>query len=1000
MGRRRGREARVDRARRRLTSSEHVFVSLKITNRRRRGGTSFARENGPSLPQCVTRRRRACLRPRLLSVPPAASRRGSSSRSPRRPPRTRPRPAPPRRTAPRPGPTSRGGAFFCIERAPETTALGVAPSRPNGLGAFPKLCPPPPPPMTSMDPSAGPADRPPRCPEKSRAGVAPETAGRAGWLGGTCPSEPLPRPPPETPAFLSVGSRSRTGSTGAPSDPTASAALSAIWRAPSPPETPPEPRGLPKSPETPSSEKAGAYPCSARSALSSPGASTPMSIPPRPNSRCASHSPSASSAASARAAAAVPGGTGELDLARRPAPRVKQRHGLLVQRRRDPPAPGRFSARTRVSLCFCRHVPWPRTPRPASPGRARAPRRRARRRARAPPPSRRRRRRRRTPTRRPEAKARRSVASAELGSTVSAASATRAAFCASPRSSAHALTSTRHSSLTRRASALASAPSNASSYSTKRRACSHARSAFSKSPRSRRLARARAARARRGEHLLRAELPRLSAHVRVARVRQRRVAALAGPAAARVEPGAGELFGARPPPRSAAGGAAAGGRGADGEPAGDGGVYAELPGLRFDEPVADARGREAHALGRRAVHGGGTRLERRDRSIDRAPPGIRPLVAATPRCPPRLSALRARPACRPPPPRRPRPKAKVRGRWRGRRRRPCAAPACCPRGRPRRRRATRPRRTQSPALSSLFSRTPPTVLVLPVARSQRRAVKTLFCMLCAGCAWTAPPSACGPPPPCECAGCANPPMPNAKWGTACAGCACGAAGFPGASSAPACVEPPAESEGVGIMAPTVRDAAVFRADTGSGGAGRGRAGRDALKRRPAVFLRHARGALFPFRDRVARPTSEFARSGCAPPRRSAPSSTTRPPRTPTPPSADQPRPWMRVGAPANAQSDEKHSHEKAPEIFRRVQIAGKNARAPTCVFCTVCDVMVAESRVSLVRLFASSCSKNRERGPTFDLASTVCSQVLSRHRSRKARRLVRPPPPRMETLCR
>ena len=91
---------------------------------------------------------------------------------------------------------------------------------------------------------------------------------------------------------------------------------------------------------------------------------------------------------------------------------------------------------------------------------------------------------------------------------------------------------------------------------------------------------------------------------------------------------------------------------------------------------------------------------------------------------------------------------------------------------------------------------------------------------------------------------------------------------------------------------------------------------------------------------------------------------------------------------------------KSAGDFSARKIAGKNARAPTCVFCTVCDVMVAESRVSLVRLFASSCSKNRERGPTFDLASTVCSQVLSRHRSRKARRLVRPPPPRMETLCR
>ena len=70
------------------------------------------------------------------------------------------------------------------------------------------------------------------------------------------------------------------------------------------------------------------------------------------------------------------------------------------------------------------------------------------------------------------ANARRSVASAEFGSTVSAASATRAAFCASPRSSAHVLTSIRHSSFTNRASALASAPSNASSYSTNRNACS------------------------------------------------------------------------------------------------------------------------------------------------------------------------------------------------------------------------------------------------------------------------------------------------------------------------------------------------------------------------------------------------------------------------------------------------------------------------------------------------------------------------------------------------
>ena len=171
------------------------------------------------------------------------------------------------------------------------------------------------------------------------------------------------------------------------------------------------------------------------------------------------------------------------------------------------------------------------------------------------------------------------------------------------------------------------------------------------------------------------------------------------------------------------------------------------------------------------------------------------------------------------------------------------------------------------------------------------------------------------------------------------------------------------------MAPTVRDAAVFRADTGSGGAGRGRAGRDALKRRPAVFLRHARGALFPFRDRVARPTSEFARSGCAPPRRSAPSSTTRPPRTPTPPSADQPRPWMRVGAPATCAIRRKAlPPRKSAGDFSARKIAGKNARAPTCVFCSSMCCDLAGSAVSLVRLFASSCSKNRQRGPTFDLA--------------------------------
>ena len=152
---------------------------------------------------------------------------------------------------------------------------------------------------------------------------------------------------------------------------------------------------------------------------------------------------------------------------------------------------------------------------------------------------------------------------------------------------------------------------------------------------------------------------------------------------------------------------------------------------------------------------------------------------------------------------------------------------------------------ESPALSSLFSRTPPTVLVLPVARSQRRAVNTLFCMLCAGCAWMAPASACGAPPPCECAGCANPPMPpNAKWGTACAGCACCAAGFPGASSAPACVEPPAESEGVGVMAPNARRGGIPRGD-GFGRRGTRRT-RGTRSGRPAVFLGHTRGALFPF----------------------------------------------------------------------------------------------------------------------------------------------------------
>ena len=42
---------------------------------------------------------------------------------------------------------------------------------------------------------------------------------------------------------------------------------------------------------------------------------------------------------------------------------------------------------------------------------------------------------------------------------------------------------------------------------------------------------------------------------------------------------------------------------------------------------------------------------------------------------------------------------------------------------------------ESPALSLSESRTPPTpptVLVEPVARSHRRAVKTEFCMECAG----------------------------------------------------------------------------------------------------------------------------------------------------------------------------------------------------------------------------------------------------------------------------
>ena len=198
--------------------------------------------------------------PRADGVPRADLSPSSSDSSP--PSATSPR------TAPRPGPTSRGGAFFCIERAPETTALGVAPVAAERIGRVPEALPAA---ATAHDvhgPVRGARGQTALPREVPRGSRAPKPR-RAGWLGGTCPSEPLPRPPPETPAFLSVGSRSRTGSTGAPSDPTASAALSAIWARAVPACRRPRrnPPGLPKSPETPSSEKAGAYPCSARSAL-------------------------------------------------------------------------------------------------------------------------------------------------------------------------------------------------------------------------------------------------------------------------------------------------------------------------------------------------------------------------------------------------------------------------------------------------------------------------------------------------------------------------------------------------------------------------------------------------------------------------------------------------------------------------------------------------------------------------------------------------------------
>mmetsp|Transcript_8251 Transcript_8251/g.35028 ORF Transcript_8251/g.35028 Transcript_8251/m.35028 type:complete len:222 (-) Transcript_8251:1228-1893(-) len=218
-----------------------------------------------------------------------------------------------------------------------------------------------------------------------------------------------------------------------------------------------------------------------------------MSIPPNPSSRCASHSPSASSAASARAAAAVPGGTGEL--ISRGGRAWKRGTGCLFSGA-EMAGPETLGAAPKSSTPITARCSTPRaalggnalwsTPAafaPAVPSgsalsriatiRARSAATRASPgasaaafSASATAPS--------NADAAAYANARRKVASAEFGSTTSAASATRAAFCASPNSSAHVLTSIRHSSFTLRASALASTPSNASSYSTKRNACSQA----------------------------------------------------------------------------------------------------------------------------------------------------------------------------------------------------------------------------------------------------------------------------------------------------------------------------------------------------------------------------------------------------------------------------------------------------------------------------------------------------------------------------------------------
>ena len=298
--------------------------------------------------------------------------------------------------------------------------------------------------------------------------------------------------------------------------------------------------------------------------------------------------------------------------------------------------------------------------------------------------------------------------------------------------------------------------------------------------------------------------------------------------------------------------------------------------------------------------------------------------------------------------------------------------------------------------SASSSRTPPTVLVLPVAQSQRRAVKTLFCMLCA---WQRPPSACRCHRPASARAAATLPCPTRS----------------GAPPARAARAAPRGSPG---RRPRPRGAARRvrgRGNHGTDGPGRGGVPRGHGFGRRGTRTRwtgrsekasgcfpssRARGAFsLPRSRREAHLRVRALRMRAAASVRAvvhdAPASN---------PDSPERRPATPVDAGRRTREcaiRRKALPRKSAGDFSARKIAGKNARAPTCVFCVVvCVVMVAESRVSLVRLFARSCSKNRQRGPTFDLGSTVCSQVLSRHRSRKARRLVRPPPPRMETLCR